>query len=507
MKFRTLTEGFRYSMNSHREKTAITFLRQGTVETELTYQELDRDTDHMAALFIEMGVNRGDRIVFYLNKSLVQAVAHIALLKTGAVPVPLNPGFKQTEMEYLVRDADPKLVVVGKGQEGVIEGIDPELDIIVLDTDRPYQDHGLFPAGSKEFPEAVTEPDDPGLIIYTSGTTGNPKGAVLTQENLVHDAVNVINAWAITESDAVCHALPLFHVHGLCFALHTALIAGARVVMMDSFDTETAVDVLSRNEGEPICTVFMAVPAMFSRILDFIGDDRVDFSHIRLWASGSAPLPVKDFERITQVLGKEPVEREGMTETGMNFSNPVKGARKPGSIGLPLPGLQVRIVDPDTYQDVGEGRTGELWLKSPSIVPGYWRKREETEKAFKDGWFRSGDLGRVDDDGYFYISDRIKHIIISGGENISPKEVETVINQVDGVIESSVVGGPDRRWGEKVAAAVVTKPGSGIEPEKIRKHCRKHLHNWKCPKEIIMVDELPRNRMGKVLKEEVKKLF
>jgi len=507
MKPCTLIDCFSDIISSHGDKTAVTFLRQGLIETEITYRELLRDTGCMADTFLEMGIKRGDRIIFYINKSLVHVVAHIAIQRIGAVSVPLNPGFKQSEMEYLVRDADAKLVVVGKEQERIIKEIDPGMAVLVVDTHKPYQDLDFFSSKTDKMPDAVIKPDDPGIIIYTSGTTGSPKGAVLTHENLVHDAVNIIDIWAIADSDVLCHALPLFHVHGLCFALHTALIAGAHVIMLDSFDAKMVIDTLSRREGGHICSVFMAVPSMYSRMMDFLGERGMDFSHMRLWTSGSAPLLVKDFKRIKKVLGKEPVEREGMTETGMNFSNPVKGTRKSGSIGLPLPGLLVTIVDQNTFEEVEQGETGELWIRSLSITPGYWRKPEETEKAFKDGWFRTGDLGRVDEDGYFYISDRIKHIIISGGENISPKEVETVINRIDGVAESSVVGIPDEKWGEKVAAAVKTKPGSGIEPIKVQEYCKEHLHNWKCPKEILIVDELPKNRMGKILKDEVRKLF
>ena len=251
----------------------------------------------------------------------------------------------------------------------------------------------------------------------------------------------------------------------------------------------------------------MAVPIMYVGMMDLLGEQRPDFGHMRLWTSGSAPLLTKDFEKIRMVFGKEPVEREGMTETGMNFSNPVRGTRKPGSIGLPLRDLQVTIRDPDSLEEVKPGQVGEIWLKSPSITPGYWRKPEETKKAFSRGWFRTGDLGKVDEDGYYYITDRIKHIIISGGENISPKEIETVINRFEGVIESCVAGIPDVKWGEKVVAAVAVKPGSSVEAEKIRQFCKSHLHNWKCPKDIKICEALPKNRMGKVLTEEVKALF
>ncbi|MGD9361399.1 MAG: AMP-binding protein, partial [Desulfobacterales bacterium] len=351
-------------------------------------------------------------------------------------------------------------------------------------------------------------PADPALIIYTSGTTGKPKGAILTHQNLLHDARNIINIWKISESDVLCHALPLFHVHGLCFALHTSLLAGAHVLLFDQFFPPRIIEMLSKKRGPYACTMFMAVPAMYAKLMEYLGgDNRPDFEHLRLWTSGSAPLLPKDYGRIHRIFGKEPVEREGMSETGMNFSNPLSGKRKPGSIGLPLPALEVQIVDPDTGSVVAPGQTGEIWLKGPAISPGYWRKPDETAAAFENGWFKTGDLGNIDEDGYYYLTDRIKHIIISGGENISPKEVEANINRLDGVAESSVVGIGDEKWGEKVVAAVVKKPDADVGETEIQAYCKLHLHNWKCPKKIVFVEELPRNTMGKVLKEEIKKFF
>ena len=503
----SLKDCFMDSSFAQGEKKAISFLREGMVETEITYGELNQDTNRMANTFLELGITKGDRVILYLPKSVGFIVAHLALQKIGATAVPLNPGFKQSEMEYLLKDADAKLVLSGSEQEAIIREIDPRLTTMVIHTERSYQDLDFFRSASDSIPRIEIKPDDPGLIIYTSGTTGEPKGSIFTQRNMVHDARNVINIWEITESDVLCHALPLFHVHGLCFQLHTALMAGSHTVMLDSFSPEKVIEVLTKKEEEYVCTLFMAVPAMYGKLMDYVGEKNLDFEHIRLWTSGSAPLLVKDFEKIKRVFGKEPVEREGMTETGMNFSNPVRGARKPGSIGLPLPDLQVRIVDPETFVDVVPGKTGEIWLKGPAVSPGYWRKPEETAKAFEKGWFKTGDLGRVDEDGYYYLTDRIKHIIISGGENISPMEVETVINQFEGVVESSVVGIPDEKWGEKVVAAVVTKPDSRIKGQEIQKFCKEHLHNWKCPKEIVFLKELPKNRMGKVLKKEVKEFF
>jgi malonyl-CoA/methylmalonyl-CoA synthetase len=489
------------------QKKAITFLREGMMETEISYEELDQDSNRMANTFLDRGVTKGDRVILYLQKSLVFIIAHIALQKIGAIGVPVNPGFKLSEMEYLLGDAQASLVLTDPQNDTMIQHIDPKLNIIEIDTNKPYQDLDFFRSAPDSIPQLEIKPEDPGLIIYTSGTTGSPKGAILTQGNLVHDAKNIIHIWEITESDIVCHALPLFHVHGLCFELHTALLAGAHIVMLDRFSPEEVIEVLKKREGEYVCTLFMAVPAMYAALMDSVGERKLDFEHIRLWTSGSAPLLPKDFERIQAIFGKEPVEREGMTETGMNFSNPVRGVRKPGSIGLPLPYLHVRIVDPETSKDVPPGQTGEIFLKGPAITPGYWRKPEETEKAFEKGWFKTGDLGRVDEDGYYYLTDRIKHIIISGGENISPKEVESIINQVDGVAESCVVGIPDEKWGEKVVAAVVPKPDFKLESHNIRNFCKKHLHDWKVPKEILFMKELPKNKMGKVLKDEVKEAF
>jgi malonyl-CoA/methylmalonyl-CoA synthetase len=503
----SLKDCFMDSSVAQGEKKAISFLREGMVETEISYKKLNQDSNRMANYFLDLGVTKGDRVILYLQKSLGFIIAHCALQKIGAIGVPLNPGFKQSEMEYLLEDTQATLVLSGPEQETIIKEIDPRLTTIVIHTERPYQDCNFFSSASDSMPRIEIKPEDPGLIIYTSGTTGKPKGTILTQGNLVHDAQNIITIWEITESDVVCHALPLFHVHGLCFELHTALMAGAYIIMLDRFSPEEVIKVLTKSKGEYVCTLFMAVPAIYTKLMDYVGERKLDFDHIRLWTSGSAPLLVKDFEKIKGIFGKEPVEREGMTETGMNFSNPVRGVRKPGSIGLPLPNLEVRIVDPETLVDVVPGKTGEIWLKGPAITPGYWRKPEETGNAFEKGWFKSGDLGRVDEDGYYYLTDRIKHIIISGGENISPKEVESVINQVEGVAESSVVGIPDEKWGEKVVAAVVPKPGSKVEPHMIQSFCKKHLHDWKVPKDVVFIQELPKNKMGKVLKEEVKGFF
>jgi malonyl-CoA/methylmalonyl-CoA synthetase len=488
-------------------KLAISFLRDGVVETQISYTELHRHSNRMANTFLELGVEKGDRVILFIPKSLIFVVAHLALQKMGAIAVPLNPGFKKSEMAYLLQDADAKVILLEPGAEALIQEIDSNLNQMIIDTSKPYQDIDIVQKASEKFSPRQIDAGDPGLIIYTSGTTGKPKGAVLTQTNLIHDARNIIAIWEISQTDVLCHALPLFHVHGLCFALHTALLAGAHVVMLDQFSPQRIIQTLSSKDDPTVCTVFMAVPAMYTKLMAYLGAERPDFNHMRLWTSGSAPLLPADFERIRRIFGQEPVEREGMSETGMNFSNPLHGTKKPGSIGVPLPGLAVKVVDPLTGKQVTPGETGEFWLKGPAITPGYWRKPEETASAFEGRWFKTGDLGYRDADGYYYLTDRIKHIIISGGENISPKEVEEVINQVEGVEESSVVGVADEKWGEKIVAAVVKKPGCELGTAAIQAACKQHLHDWKCPKAVVFVEALPRNTMGKVLKEKVKELF
>jgi malonyl-CoA/methylmalonyl-CoA synthetase len=456
---------------------------------------------------IKMGLKKGDRIILYMQKSMEQVLFHLGIQKAGAISVILNPGFKKEELTYFLKDTDAKILVVGKNEEALVRGIDDKRIILTVDTNSPFAQENLFQKYSSHSLEPAPGYRDPALLIYTSGTTGQPKGAILTQENLFSDAKNIIRIWEISEKDVLCHVLPLFHIHGLCFGLHTAVISGATIIMCDEFSPETTIDILSRKEGESVCTVFMAVPTMYSRMIDKMGGKRNDFSHLRLLTSGSAPLLPKDFEKIKEAFGKEPLEREGMSETGMNFSNPLRGVKKPGSIGIPLPNVEVRIINPETFQDLDTDEVGEIWLKGPNVSPGYWRKPLETESAFVNGWFRTGDLGKKDKDGYYYITDRLKHIIISGGENISPKEIESVINQHPQVMESCVIGASDEKWGEKVLAAVVLKPDAILESKDVKEYCKKHLLDWKCPKEVLFVKELPRNRMGKIVKQEVVKLF
>ncbi len=503
----TITSLIDQTASRLKDKKAIIFLRKGKPESELTYSFLQHVSNRVGNALIGMGLKKGDRVILYMKKCLEQVIFHLGIQKTGAISVILNPGFKKEELTYFLEDTNAKVLVVGKNEEALVRSIDSKRIILAADTDSPFDQEKLFQKYSSQIPEPAPSYGDPALLVYTSGTTGKPKGAILTQENLMSDAKNIIHIWEISERDVLCHVLPLFHIHGLCFALHTALISGATILMCDEFSPETTIDILSRKKGESVCTVFMAVPTMYSRMIDKMGGKRTDFSHLRLLTSGSAPLLPKDFEKIKEAFGKEPLEREGMSETGMNFSNPLRGMKKSGSIGLPLPNVKTRIVDPETYKDLETDEVGEIWLKGPNVSPGYWRKLEETASAFVNGWFRTGDSGKRDKDGYYYITDRLKHIIISGGENISPKEIESIINQHPQVKESCVIGALDEKWGEKVVAAVVLRPDTTLEAKEIQDHCKKYLMDWKCPKEVFFLKDLPRNKMGKIVKEEVVKLF
>jgi len=490
-----------------RQKEAILFLKKGSLEDRITYSSLQTISNRIAHGLLNRGLKRGDRVILFMPKSVEQLMLHLGVQKMGAISVILNPGFKKDEITYFLKDADPAVVFVGKKEEPLIQTIDKKRALISVDTETPFSEGKLFPEASSEVVEVEGDGDDPAILIYTSGTTGKPKGAILTQQNLVQDAKNIIKTWEITERDVLCHALPLFHAHGLCFALHTSLIAGAKIILCDEFNSKTVTDLLSRKEGDLACTLFMGVPTMYLKMIETMGGEKRDFQHLRLITCGSAPLLPEDFERIHEVFGKEPVEREGMSETGMNFSNPLHGVKKMGSIGLPLPRVEVRIVNPETLEDMKPGEVGEIWLKGPNVTPGYWNKPKETKTVFVNGWFRTGDLGKKDEDGYYTITDRLKHIIISGGENISPKEIETVINRHEGVAESCVVGVQDEKWGEKVVAAVVLKPGTMLDEKELKEHCKIQVLDWKCPKEIRFLKELPRNRMGKVMREEVIRLF
>jgi malonyl-CoA/methylmalonyl-CoA synthetase len=344
---------------------------------------------------------------------------------------------------------------------------------------------------------------DTAVIIYTSGTTGRPKGAEITHGNLISNLQSLHDAWGWRSDDVLLHVLPIFHVHGLFVALHGALHAGATTLLMREFDARRTLQMLASGQ----CTVFMAVPTIHQRLLDVPQASQFDLSRVRLITSGSDRLPDEVFTGFHKTFGYTLLERYGMTETGMNCSNPLNGQRRLGSVGLPLSGVEVRVVNPENDQPLTNGEIGEVQLRGPNVFKGYWKQPQKTAEAFTaDGWFRTGDLGFREADGYLTLCGRSKDLIISGGLNIYPPEVERVLTEHPSVEACAVIGCPDREWGEQVTAVVVLQQGESVSGADLIAFCRERLAPYKSPKSIIFRDELPRNAMGKVRKAELRKM-
>jgi malonyl-CoA/methylmalonyl-CoA synthetase len=341
------------------------------------------------------------------------------------------------------------------------------------------------------------------VIIYTSGTTGRPKGAEITHGNLTSNLQSLHEAWVWQADDILLHVLPIFHVHGLFVALHGALHAGATTLFMREFNAQKTLELLSSGE----CTVFMAVPTIHKRLLDVPNAGPFNLSRVRLITSGSDRLPDEVFTGFQQTFGYTLLERYGMTETGMNCSNPLNGERRIGSVGLPLPGVEVRIVNSESGETLPIGEIGDVQLRGPNIFKGYWNQPDKTSAAFSaDGWFKTGDLGYLEADGYLTLCGRSKDLIISGGLNIYPPEVERVLVEHPAVNACAVIGCPDAEWGEKVTAVVVLEKTESVSGEELIRFCRERLAPYKSPKSIVFKDDLPRNAMGKVQKAELRKV-
>jgi malonyl-CoA/methylmalonyl-CoA synthetase len=338
-------------------------------------------------------------------------------------------------------------------------------------------------------------------MIYTSGTTGRPKGAMITHGNLTANLDALHQAWGWQEDDVLCHVLPIFHVHGLVVALHGALHAGATAVLLPAFDPQKTFETLVNHR----CTVFMAVPTIHRKMVDLPTAANYDLSHLRLITSGSDRLPDDLFRKAQQIYGHTLLERYGMTETGMNLSNPLHGERRIGSVGLPLPGVEARIVHPETGKPLPDGEVGEVQIRGPHVFKGYWQQPEKTAESFTaDGWLKTGDLGMREPDGYFTLKGRSKDLIITGGYNVYPPEVELVLADHPDVAASAVIGCPDDTWGERVTAVIIPKPGATPNPDDIITYCRQKLAHYKAPRQIIITDTFPRNALGKIQKAKLR---
>jgi malonyl-CoA/methylmalonyl-CoA synthetase len=462
------------------------------------YADLETQTARIAAALRGLGVAPGERVACQVDKSPQALFLYLACLRAGFIYLPLNIAYTESELAYFLEDAEPAAVVCRPETEGTIRRLAVTRGVRHVLTLAADGGGSLSEMAHSAEATSLDEPrmvDDIAAILYTSGTTGKPKGAMITHGNLASNADALASSWGFSADDVLLHALPIFHIHGLFVAVHCVLLSGSQMIFLPGFDAEALIQQLPR------ATVMMGVPTHYTRLLDRPEFGRKHCRHMRLFTCGSAPLLVQTFEEFERRTGHRILERYGMTETGMNTSNPLHGERKPGTVGLPLPGVEVRIVD-EAGSPVASGQTGELLVRGPNVFKGYWRMPEKSAEEFtQDGFFHTGDIARIDAEGYVSIVGRAKDMVISGGFNVYPKEIEGLVDAMDGVVESAVVGLPHPDFGEGVTAIVV-RESAGNRPEEaqIIAHLRSELANFKIPKRILFVDELPRNTMGKVQK-------
>jgi malonyl-CoA/methylmalonyl-CoA synthetase len=468
-----------------------------TAQHSLTGGQVLAQVEAYAAALAAAGAKPGDRLAVQAPKSLELVLLYLAALRQGVVYLPLNNAYRSGEIDYFLSDARPVLFVC--------DPVDAEAHaplaaahgarLLTLDGDGAgtFADHVRAAHPSVE--AYAPAPSDLASIIYTSGTTGRSKGAMITSANMEANAALLRDAWAIDEADVLLHALPLFHIHGLFVALSTALVAGATVVLQPSFDPNAVIAAL------PQATVFMGVPTFYTRLLSEPALDRDAARNIRLFVCGSAPLLPETFRAFEMRIGQKILERYGMSECGIICSNPLDGERVIGSVGPPLPGVQVRVAD-DNGKLLANGEVGVLEVRGPNVFAGYWQLPEKTAAEFRPGgWFITGDVSTIDEAGYVRIVGRAKDLVICGGLNVYPKEIEDLIDGFEGVEESAVIGVPHPDFGEAVAAVIKRRPGSaGPSEAQVIGQVKASLANFKVPKAVFFVDELPRNTMGKVQK-------
>ena len=462
-----------------------------------SWRDLERATAMMANLLASLKLPPGARIAAQVDKSVEALMLYLATLRAGYVFLPLNPAYQRAELDYFIGNAEPAVVVctarhfdwVGKlaAQAGVAH-------VFTLNDDRSGTLLERAAACGDQHQVAACRAEDLAVILYTSGTTGRSKGAMLSHGNMLTNAQVLKTFWAWQPGDVLMHVLPIFHIHGLFVAVHGALLNGSKMIWLARFEPKRVLEKL------PEATVFMGVPTLYVRLLAEPGLDRHATRNIRLFISGSAPLLIDSFEEWRERTGNTILERYGMSETVMLASNPYLGERRGGTVGFPLPGVSLRIQN-DEGVTLPAGEIGGIQVKGPNVFAGYWRMPEQTRQEFTaDGYFKTGDVGRIDQDGYLTIIGRSKDLIISGGLNVYPAEIEGYINGLAGVEESAVVGVPDPDFGEIGVALVIAKPGAQLDPANILQTLKSTLANFKIPKQCHVVTELPRNAMGKVQK-------
>ena len=448
---------------------AKTVLRSG--EREVSRDQLRAEAGKIAGGLTGLGVKPGNRVAIYAANSLNWIRGYLGVQRAGACAVMLNPDYHSAEAEHILRDSEPALVIADAARREIVEKLGVKS---VPVEDLPGADAPPMPALS---------PESPAAILYTSGTTGRPKGALLDHGNFLAQGRGALEVWRWTDKDTLVHALPLFHLHGLGMGLHGTLLSGGAAVLVP-FTPENVVRELTEGGG----TMFFGVPSMYQRLCEWLEEHPTDLSHVRVFVCGSAPLPPALFERCARLLGQPPVERYGITEGGIVVTNPYDGPRQPGRVGHPFPGVEVML-----------GEQGEVLLKGGQVFMGYWRNEQATKEAFtSDGWFKTGDVGEIDDDGSLAIRGRIKELIITGGFNVYPREVELVLEQHPAVHEVAVAGVPSEKWGEEVTAFVVPSGAKPLDEKEIIAFAHERLASYKCPKRVVTLDKLPRNAMGKV---------
>ena len=474
----------------------------------LTYGSLLADTARYAHALTAQGLKPGDRLAVQVEKSPEAIILYLAAARAGVVFLPLNPAYTVAELDYFIADAEPALVIVDPTRRAAIEPIARARGATLETLDARGGGSLVERARGQmtDFVDAERGPDDLAALLYTSGTTGRSKGAMLTQENLLSNAQVLTRYWRFTAEDVLLHALPTFHTHGLFVATNVVLAAGASMIFLPKFDTAQIMGLLPR------ATSLMGVPTFYVRLLQQPELSVETTRHIRLFVSGSAPLLAETHRAWSARTGHAILERYGMTETNMNTSNPYDGDRIPGTVGFPLPGVELRIADPESGTELPLGETGMIEVRGPNVFAGYWRNPEKTRAEFRpDGFFITGDLGMIDARGYVHILGRGKDLIISGGFNVYPKEVESEIDSLPGVVESAVIGVPHPDLGEGVTAVVVCMGKGAIDEVEIQRRLKARLAGYKLPKRVVFVADLPRNAMGKVqknlLRESCKGLY
>lgn len=484
-------------------KTSV-FLKTSGDKADITFTEFCDRAGQIAHVLVANGVLPGDRIFVQAPKTPEMVLLYAAAIQSGAVFLPLNTAYTREELGYFITDAKPKLIICTQAVKDGLRVLASTVGarIMTLESDGTGSLTKANEGQSKHFETVPRAPDDLAALLYTSGTTGRSKGAMLTHENLVSNAHVLVKTWKIVETDVLIHTLPIFHTHGLFVALNTALLAGMRVDFMPNFDCDAIFEAL------PNSTLMMGVPTFYTRLLTDKRLDKTAVKNMRLFISGSAPLLAETHEAFTARTGHRILERYGMTETNMNSSNPYDEDRIPGSVGLPLRGTEIRVTDRDTGAPVPDGEIGMIEVRGPNVFKGYWNMPEKTaEELRENGFFITGDLGRFDSRGYLSIVGRQKDLIITGGYNVYPKEIEDVLNDVAGVGESAVFGVADADFGERIIAVIVPEAGATIETQVLQNALTDKLARFKHPRAFKVLVELPRNTMGKVQKNVLRDTY